>query len=188
MNHPNPSCPNCGEPVESEPVHCPVCGYQSHMAREFLWLYAGGGALGLVGIAVGITGVVVEGSGPAGWSRALAGWFPLGPWPAAWHWLAMIVAGIVLSMIGLGLTRRSRPAAWSLFALVTWEFIWVGCELFTETPLAAVVSVLLWESLLATLAARFVVALRRTPRRDAGLLQESARRRRMERKTPRDAP
>jgi hypothetical protein len=177
MSDPKSFCPNCGEPSESEPIHCPLCGYQSHMARDFLWLYAGGGALGLVGIALGITGVVVEGAGPTDWSRALAGWFPLGPWPAAWHWLAMLVAGIVLSLIGLGLTRRSRPAWWWFFALVTWELVWTCREFFTETPISTVISVLLWESLLAALVTRFAMALRRTPRRDVERLQDSARRR-----------
>ena len=147
------------------------------MAKEFLWLYVGGGALGLVGIAVGIFGVVLEGSGPGDTSRGLAGWFPLGLWPEAWHWFGWIVYGIGLTLIGMGFTRRSRRAWWCLFALVAWEFVWACREFFTETPASLVVGVLLWELALAFLAARLALALRRTPPRDVTRLQEGARRR-----------
>jgi len=170
-----PRCPNCGQPVDAIPVRCRVCGYRSDRAAEYFWLYVGGGVIGLVGIATGVAGVILEGTGPSDWSAALAGWFPLGPWPAKWHWLAFVVEGIALTLVGMGITRRRRVAVGVLAALVTWELGWCLAALASSVVPAAAYAVLTWESLLAAFLVRAALAMRRLPSRDAGAIQNAAR-------------
>jgi hypothetical protein len=175
------ACPNCGQPVDATPVHCPLCGYQSKLWQEYFWLYAGGGAVVLAGIALGAIGVWVEGSSPGHWSETLRGWFPLGPWPGSHHWLAFVVEGIVLTIAGLGLTRRKRSAAVLLLGISAWEAAWTirrlasgDAELGSSLPAALLLTV---ECVLLALGLRLVVALWRTPARDATALQRGAARR-----------
>ena len=177
-------CPNCSEPITSEPIRCPRCGYRSEMAPEYFWLYIGGGLLIVGGLAVGALGVALQGCGPGHWSAELRGWFPLGPFPSSHHWLAFLVAGIVLSVAGMGLTRH-RPGAWALLlALLSWETVWTALKLFSGAPgephplLAG--GLLTLEVAGFLLAARLGQALRRTPARDVGKLQRGI----IEGKTP----
>ena len=181
-------CPNCGEPVESKPFDCPLCGYRSDRATEYFWLYAGGGGVANVGALLRISGVVLEGTGPVEWSRVVAGWFPLGPWPASWHWMALIVSGIVLTLIGMGCTRLFHSALIALGAVVAWESAWVIHHLVTSGLSTAVVVVLVWEIALTLLGARLRLAFRRIPKRNLELLQAGARRSRAHREQPPDAP
>jgi hypothetical protein len=104
-------CPNCGAPVEGAPVSCGLCGYRSELASEYFWLYGGGGLVTLLGFVLGAMGVAGEGARPDHWSARGEGWFPFWPWPAGYHWLSFLVAGIAFTLVGIGITRR-RPAAW----------------------------------------------------------------------------
>ena len=174
-------CPNCNSPVESGPVRCEVCGYRSEHAREFFWLYLGGVTIVLVGLAMGSLGVAAEGAGPGHWSRSLRGWFPLAPWPESHHWLAFLVAGIVLTVTGLGITRR-RPLAWIALALLAlYQLVWIllaAAGLAGPGDVTGLAMTLGGGGvLLLALLARIGLALRRTPTRDAHQMQLRARER-----------
>jgi len=165
-----PLCPNCSAPTEREPVACAGCGYRSAMAPEYFWLYLGGSVFVLVGFALGALGVLAEGSSPGHWSEGFRGWFPLGPWPASHHWLAFIVAGIGLTLMGLGITRRRRDALLGLLILLIWSLAGAGLialgalEPFREARSRALL-VLAIEAPLALLVLRIAIAYRRTPPR-----------------------
>ena len=111
------NCPNCNTPIKSEPLVCKVCGYRSELAREFFWLYLGGSLLALTGFAIGACGVIVDEAGPNHYSRQLSSWYPLGLWPPAYHWMAFLVCGILITLGGMGITRRRR-SAWALMTIV----------------------------------------------------------------------
>ena len=163
-------CPNCNAPVDSEPVRCRRCGYRSEMAREYLWLYLGGGAITLLGFAHGVAGVLAEGAGPDHWSRGYRGWFPLEPWPAEHHWLGFLVVGIALTLCGLGITRRRREAWLCALFVGMYQMIWtvahvVGANLEQGRGVADALRIALalaLEGLLLLLSARIALALRRT--------------------------
>lgn len=168
-------CPNCNSPVDSEPVRCDVCGYHADLAREFFWLYLGGATIVLLGLAIGSLGVALDGAGPDHWSRSLRGWFPLAPWPGSHHWLAFLVVGIVLTVSGLGITRRRLFAWFGLSALVLYQLLWVllaSVGLAGPGDVSGLSTVLGGGGvLLVALLARLGLAIRRTPERDAHRLQ-----------------
>ena len=168
-------CPNCNCPIDADPARCEVCGYRSDLVREFFWLYLGGATIVLLGLAIGSLGVTMEGAGPGHWSRSLRGWFPLAPWPESHHWLAFLVVGILLTVSGLGITRR-RPFAWiGLTALVMYQLLWIVLAtvgLAGPGDVSGPAAVLGGGGvLLLALLARIGVALRRTPERDVHQMQ-----------------
>ena len=168
-------CPNCNSPIDSDPARCEVCGYRSDLVQEFFWLYLGGAAIALLGLAIGALGVIAQGAGPVHWSRALRGWFPLAPWPESHHWLAFVVVGILLSVSGLGITRR-RPFAWiGLTLLVSYQLLWIvmaAVGLAGPGDVSGPAAILGGTGvLLLALLARICVALRRTPERDVHQMQ-----------------
>ncbi len=175
-------CPNCNSQVDGEPVHCEVCGYRSDSVREYFWLYLGGGSMILLGWTLGAAGVLMEGAGPEHWSRDLRGWFPLEPWPESHHWLAFLVVGILLTMGGLGITRR-RPWAWlGLVCLVLYEIAWsvlaVAGRVGPEEIAGVATALLAGGVVVLVLLVRIGLALKRTPERDASRMQRLARTRR----------
>jgi hypothetical protein len=87
----------------------------------------------LLGFLLGAAGVAIQGAPPEHWSRALEGWFPLGPLGGSLHWLTFLVAGIGLTLAGMGITRRF-PAAW--IAAAAWG-LWVA--VWTVLAVAGVV-------------------------------------------------
>lgn len=136
------------------------------MAREYFWIYGGGALLVLVGFAAGAAGVLLEVSGPRSWSRRLEGWFPLEPWPAGYQWLAFLVVGIVLSVAGIGITRR-RASAWgSAAALLLYEAAWTILALLGlrggDGARGAAGMLLVIEGTLFLLLVRIGISLRRT--------------------------
>jgi hypothetical protein len=178
MHSPALLCPNCSAPLSVAPrTPCRRCGYEAALAREFLWLYLGGGGVIILGLALGIAGVLVEGAGPEHWSRAWRGWFPLGPWPSSHHWLAFLVEGIALTLAGLGLTRQQRSAAWLLSILALGEAGWLASRLIlagrmgAAPPLGSLLLLLAIEAGVVLLSVRLALALRRTPGRDVRKLQ-----------------
>jgi len=174
-------CPNCSGTVERQPIACDACGYRSDMAPEYLWLYAFGGVVLLVGLAIGIAGVAIQDSAPGAASEALEGWFPLGPWPRDAHWLAVLVDGIALTLVGMGLTRRFRSAFWCGLALVAFELVFTGRKWLLGAPPpsapALAGSLLAVEVVFLVVLLRVGLALHRTPPRDV----ERVRRRLAER-------
>ena len=173
------TCPICNSSVDSAPIACSVCGYRSDLAREYLWLYAGGIVFAGIGFLLGILGVFSEGRSPQHWTSITAGWFPLWPWPAGYHWLAFLVAGIVFTVGGLGLTRHRRFAWVGLAVFLFYEFglvLAAGSGILTAPEAGHLPWVL--AGVAATLFAlllRVGIALYRTPRRDVSDLQERAR-------------
>ena len=168
-------CPNCNSPIDSDPARCEVFGYRSDLVREYFWLYLGGAAIVLLGLATGSLGVTTQGAGPGPWSRSLRGWFPRAPWPESHHWLAFVVVGILLSVSGLGITRR-RPFAWiGLTALVSYQLLWIvlaTAGLAGRGDASGSAAILGGGGvLLLALLARIGVALRRTPERDVRQMQ-----------------
>lgn len=168
-------CPNCNQEVDYRPIHCPRCGYRSELAAEYFWLYIAGGLITLAGLAFGASSFLVTDAPPEHWSRRFLGWFPLGPWPSTYHWLAFLVEGIIWTLIGLGITRHRRGALALLVALVLWEMIWTGRKLLTGAPgesMPVTSSLLITAEILGLLlASRLFRALRRTPPRDVSRLQ-----------------
>ncbi len=163
-------CPNCSGTVERQPIVCDACGYRSDMASEYLWLYAVGGFVLLLGMATGVAGVMIQGNARGAASGALEGWFPLGPWPRDFHWLAVLVAGILLTLVGMGLTRRFRSAYWAGLVLVVFEIVFTGRKLVAEAPPpqapALAGTLLAVEVVFLAVLVRVGIALRRTPPRD----------------------
>ena len=164
-------CPSCGAPVAGEPPACSACGYRPETAREYFWLYAGGAAVILVGFVLGAAGVALQGASPGGWRLSFQGWFPIGPWRGDLHWLSFLVAGILLTLAGLGMTRR-LPAAWIAAAAATaWATAWTVLALAGVVGAAgapAVAAALLpAEALLLLLLLRIGISFLRTPRRDS---------------------
>ena len=172
------NCPNCDSPVQRDPVVCDVCGYRSDLAREFFWLYIGGTLLAFVGFALGACGVLIDESGRDHWSRALAAWYPLGLWPEAHHWMAFLVSGILVTLGGMGLTRRRRSAWFLLTVIVAYQLLWSAATLLGfgggDVPVTWPAALPAFNVLLAVLLARIGVALRRTPPRDAAQMQKLA--------------
>jgi len=172
-------CPNCGQKVASEPIRCLICGYRSESAGEFLWLYVTGALVMLVGLVMGALGVSANPAPVDHWSRALRGWFPLGPWPVSEHWLAFLVSGMLLTVCGMGLTRRKSMSWFVLVVLLAWEAVWTARKLVTDEPrvgsplLAAMI--LFAEVALLLLTLRAGLALCRTPKRDGVAMQRAAR-------------
>ena len=171
-------CPSCGAPVAGEPPSCSACGYRPETAREYFWLYAGGAAVILLGFILGAAGVALQGAPPGGWRRALEGWFPIGPWRGEGHWLSFLVAGIALTLAGLGVTRR-MPAAWLAAAAATaWATAWTVLALTGVVGAAGAPAVaaglLPAEALLVLLLLRIGISFLRTPRRDAARLRREA--------------
>ena len=176
-------CPHCSSPLEvapeakpEDPIACEVCGYRSDQVAEYFWLYLGGGAILLVGLVLGLAGVLSQDNHPDDWNEALLGWFPLGPWPRGLHWLALLVTGIVLSLVGMGFTRHFRSAYWCGLAWTLHELFWTGRKLLFDRPPpsapATSAALLIAECLLLVLILRLGRALRRTPHRDVNRLQK----------------
>ena len=172
------NCPNCNTPIKSEPSVCKVCGYRSELAREFFWLYLGGSVLALTGFAIGVCGVIVDEAGPDHCSRQLSSWYPLGLWPPAHHWMAFLVCGILITLGGMGITRRRR-SAWALMTIVV-AYQLFGC-VAAATGILPHDGLLIWplalavfQALLLALLLRLGLALWRVPPRDAGRMQELA--------------
>ena len=170
-------CPNCSAPRAGATWPCGVCGYRPERAREYFWLYIGGAAFMVLGFLLGGAGVLLDEVGSGHWSRAYR-WFPFFPWPESYHWLGVLIAGITLSVGGLGLTRHFRSAWWLLVAFVVHELVLAAAATMGMLgdgarggPAFAVAS-LIGLGLLARLA----LALRRTPSRNVAALQEEARR------------
>ena len=170
------SCPNCGQPVEEQPIDCPTCGYRSENAGEYFWLYLGGLGLILLGVISVIAGTLSEGAGPGHWSRISVGWFPLGDWPAEWNWFAYVLLGITLTLLGLGFTRRFRSSLFWGIALFSWQIFCSGKKLLwdegSENTLLLPISALILEILLLLMVIRLGMALSRTPQRDVLRLQQ----------------
>ncbi|MBI4600640.1 MAG: hypothetical protein HY721_01640 [Planctomycetes bacterium] len=164
-----PLCPNCSAPLDAAQAACGRCGYRPDLGWEYLWLYSGGIAFVVLGFALGALGVLAEGAGPEHWSRACAGWFPLVPWPSSHHWLAFLVAGISLTLCGLGVTRRRLDALLGLLLVLSWVTagsVLAACGLAgSGGARSAALGVLAVEVPLLLLALRVALAFRRTPRR-----------------------
>jgi hypothetical protein len=169
-------CPNCSAPVNAEPISCPLCGYRSELAGEYLWIYLGGSAFLLLGFLLGVTGVAIEGAGPEHWSSPYRGWFPFAPWPESYHWLGVLIAGIALTVGGLGITRRWRSAWIFLVALTAYEaalaLLAALGPVSRETLGARPMIFFVLATTLVLLLLRVGLAFRRTPRRDAAKLRE----------------
>jgi hypothetical protein len=139
------------------------------MAREYLWLYLGGGAIALLGFAYGTLGVLAEAADD--WSRGYRGWFPFEPWPAGSHWLSFLVVGIVLTLSGMGITRHRRDAWLTALALGMYQMVWTVARATwaTGSPVgrekALFFLALAAEAFLLLLGTRIGLALHRTPPR-----------------------
>jgi len=172
-------CPNCGHPVEEQPIDCSVCGYCSESAGEYFWLYLGGLALTILGIISVIAGTLAEGAGPGHWSLVSVGWFPLGDWAADWNWFAYILLGIMLTLVGMGFTRHFRSSLFWGIALFSWQIFCSGKKLLwdqaTNENILLPISALVLEVLLLLMVIRLGLALSRTPQRDILRLQAGPR-------------
>ena len=169
-------CPNCGHPVEKQPISCSVCGYRSESSREYFWLYLGGPLLFLLGIASGVVGSLSASAGPEHWSRVCADWFPLGTLPANWNWFAFLLLGIVLTLVGMGFTRHFKSSLYWGIALFSWQIFCGGKKLLwdpsaNEDSLLPI-SALIIEILLLLVVIRLGLALKRTPERNISRLQQ----------------
>ena len=168
-------CPNCGHPVEKQPISCSVCGYRSESSREYFWLYLGGPLLFLLGIASGVVGILSASAGPEHWSRVCADWFPLGTLPANWNWFAFLLLGIVLTLVGMGFTRHFKSSFYAGIVLFCWQIFCTGKKLLSDnhenTSSFIVLFVLSREVLLLLLVMRMRLALKRTPEREIYRLQ-----------------
>ena len=173
-------CPNCGAEAPAQapsPEPCPACGYSGRNAREYFWLYGAGAAVILLGFALGGGGVLLQGVPFDQASRRLGGWNPIPLWPGEWHWLAFLVAGILYTLAGMGITRRRRAglaafagtaavgAAGAILALTRARAS--GFTGMTAMILAA-------HAVLLALAARLWLSFRRTPPRDPSRIREAA--------------
>ena len=169
-------CPNCGHPLVKQPINCSVCGYRSESSREYFWLYLGGPLLFLLGIVSGIVGFLSGSAGSEHWSRVYADWFPLGALPADWNWFAFILLGIVLSLVGMGFTRRFKPSLYCGIALFSWQIFCGGKKLLWDSSASEdsllPASALVAEILLLLLVMRLGLALKRTPERNIARLQQ----------------
>ena len=176
-------CPNCGAEASAQagsasPEPCPACGYSGRNAREYFWLYGAGAAVIILGFALGGAGVLLQGVPPDHASRRLAGSCPIPLWPEEWHWLAFLVAGIIYTIAGMGITRRR----------------WAGLAAFAGTALVGVAGAILAlagdrasggvggtaamllaaHAVLLALAARLWLSFKRTPPRDPSRIREAA--------------
>jgi hypothetical protein len=172
-------CPNCGGTLAANPDRCSSCGYRPELAREYLWRYAGGGAIVVAGFAAGAAGVWIEGAGPGHWSRAHPGLFPLAPCPPGFEWLALVVAGIALTGSGLALTR-ARNSAWVLLAAAlageaAWAIRVLAAARGAPSAAWAATGALSLEVLLLVLLARIRLAIRRAPRTEFSVRQGAGR-------------
>ncbi|MEE3199519.1 MAG: hypothetical protein VX254_05745 [Planctomycetota bacterium] len=145
------------------------------MAKEYFWLYLGGGLLILLGAIHVVLGTISQDSGQGHWSRFFSGWFPLGPWPADSNWFAMIVLGIALTLLGLGFTRHFKSSFYAGIGLFCWQIFCSAKKLLSGPPENSsaflVLSVLILEVLLLLLVIRLGLALKRTPEREIYRLQ-----------------
>ena len=173
-------CPNCGAEASARigsasPEPCPACGYSGRNAREYFWLYGGGAAVILLGFGLGAAGVFLQGVPPDHASRRLGGWNPIPLWPEDWYWLAFLVAGILYTLAGMGITRRR----------------WAGLAAFAGTAAVGAAGAMLAlagarggegiagallasHAILVALAARLWLSFRRTPPRDPSRIREAA--------------
>lgn len=169
-------CPNCNAPVKQQPIECDVCGYRAAMAREFLIVYLGGAAFAILGFAYVTIAVLIEGAGPEHWSRVFDDWFPLGLWPRSYEWLAFLFVGIVLTMGGIGMTRRRRVAWVATLSLLVYQTAWQLIALFGSDTIAFIVGLTLAMNAICMSAVACVgVSLWRLPARDVVRMQELAR-------------
>jgi len=171
-------CPNCSQQVESRPIVCPRCGYKSELAREYFWLYGAGALILLSGFLFGGLSTLVVDRATDHWSRHFTGWFPLGPWRPTYDWLSFLIAGIGLSLAGLGITRHRWKGLILFVAIVAWAWRWTLRKLITDTsdgpaPWIAGALIIL-ESAGLLLAGRLALSLRRTPPRELERLQKDA--------------
>lgn len=145
------------------------------MAKEYFWLYLGGGLLILLGAIHVVLGTLSQDSGQDHWSRFFSGWFPLGPWPADSNWFVMIVLGIALTLLGLGFTRHFKSSFYAGIGLFCWQIFCSAKKLLSGPPenssASLVLSVLILEVLLLLLVIRLGLALKRTPEREIYRLQ-----------------
>ena len=169
-------CPNCGHPVEGQPIRCSICGYRSESAGEYFWLYLGGPLLILLGLISVVAGFLSEGAGSEHWSRVCAGWFPLGAWPRDWNWFAFILLGIGLTLVGFGFTRHFKSSFYWAIALFSWQIFCRGKKLLWNSPAnedsLLPASAMVVEILLLLMVIRLGLALKRTPGRDIPRLQQ----------------
>jgi hypothetical protein len=132
----------------------------------------------LLGFGLGAAGVLLQGVSPDHVSRRLAGWYPIPPWPAEWRWLSLLVAGILYTLAGMGITRR-RWSGWA--ALVGVAALGSAGALLAlagarggEGLAGAGAVILCAHAFLLLLGARLWLAFRRTPPRDPSRIREAA--------------
>ena len=176
-------CPNCGAETpapagSASPEPCPACGYSGRNAREYFWLYGAGAAVILLGFALGAAGVLLQGVPPDHASRGLGGRYPIPLWPGEWHWLAFLVAGILYTLSGMGITRRrwaglaafagtaAIGAAGAILAMAGAS----GADGVTGTAAMLLAA----HAVLLAGAARLWLSFRRTPPRDPARIRDAA--------------
>jgi len=174
-------CPNCGAEAPAQapsPEPCPACGYSGRNAREYFWLYGAGAAVILLGFALGGGGVLLQGVPFDQASRRLGGWNPIPLWPGEWHWLAFLVAGILYTLAGMGITRRRRAglAAFAGTAAVgaAGAILALTRARREEGVTGTAAMILAAHAVLLALAARLWLSFRRTPPRDPSRIREAA--------------
>ncbi len=162
-------CPNCSALIIEEPARCERCGFEPALSGEYLWIYAGGSLVILLGFVVGAFGIVLEGVGPAHWSLLFEGWCPFAPWPRGSTWIGFLALGIALTGCGLGITRQKRPAWITLCALSLYRIVLAALaaggllgSLESSVPALAAIGI---ETLVLGLLLRIGLAFLRTPAR-----------------------
>lgn len=172
-------CPVCNSPVDVAPaIHCTVCEYRSTDAPEYLWTFVVGILCTFLGFALGVASLLTEERPVTHWRGLFAGWFPLAPWPDSYHWLGFLIVGIVLTLGGVGLTRRRRGAWLLLVGIALYEgglaggaiLGWWGNPTALWVPGGTALGALISVALLG----RVGLALHRLPQRNAIELQKHA--------------
>jgi hypothetical protein len=173
------TCPNCSASLSDAPRACPRCEYRPENAREYFWLYASGMAFIALGFALGAMSLIVADGARDHWSRRFDGWFPLAPFSGEDLWIAFLLAGILYTLAGLGLTRHFWSSWYLLLGLATWQAVVSSRELLIGEPEALGTRADTWTKSIVliaalgvlALAARVGIALKRTPPRDIRRLQ-----------------